>query len=99
MSESRKMTAYAVLGVPPTATTAEITHAYRRKLRAYHPDARSGASDADADERLRLIRAAYDLLGDRRRRANYDRTAAQEDTGPLHARLRYDIRVDDQPPL
>jgi curved DNA-binding protein CbpA len=95
MSESRKMTAYAVLGVPPTATKAEITHAYRRKLRAYHPDVRSGASDSGADERLRQIRAAYDLLRDRRRRADYDRAAnaAHKDNGPLYARLRYDVRL------
>ena len=29
---------YLVLGVSPTATQAEITHAYRDRLRAHHPD-------------------------------------------------------------
>ena len=31
---------YLVLGVSPTATAAEITHAYRTRLRAHHPDTR-----------------------------------------------------------
>ena len=31
---------YLVLGVSPTATQAEITHAYRTRLRAHHPDTR-----------------------------------------------------------
>ena len=31
---------YLVLGVLPTATQAEITHAYRTRLRAHHPDTR-----------------------------------------------------------
>jgi curved DNA-binding protein CbpA len=29
---------YLVLGVAPTATQAEITHAYRTHLRAHHPE-------------------------------------------------------------
>jgi len=31
---------YLVLGVSPTATQAQITHAYRTRLRAHHPDTR-----------------------------------------------------------
>jgi curved DNA-binding protein CbpA len=64
---------YAVLGVSQTATQAEITRAYRRHLRDYHPDRRAGDSDSGADERLREILAAYALLRDPRRRAAYDR--------------------------
>ena len=32
---------YAVLGLPPTATLDEITRAYRRQVRALHPDTRT----------------------------------------------------------
>jgi hypothetical protein len=35
---------YLVLGVSPTATQAEITHAYRDRLRAHHPDTRHAPS-------------------------------------------------------
>jgi curved DNA-binding protein CbpA len=63
---------YAVLGVRPTATPAEITHAFRAKLRTLHPDTRSAAV---GDGELRQVLAAYGLLRDPNRRADYDRTA------------------------
>jgi curved DNA-binding protein CbpA len=68
--------AYAVLGVPATASQDQITHAYRRKLRAFHPDTRGASTPPDpaADEQLRQIMAAYAVLRDRARRA-FDRTA------------------------
>jgi curved DNA-binding protein CbpA len=61
---------YAVLGVAATASQDQITHAYRRKLRAFHPDTRGGSTPADpaADEQLRRIMAAYAVLRDRARR-------------------------------
>jgi curved DNA-binding protein CbpA len=66
---------YAVLDVPATASQDQITHAYRRKLRSFHPDTRgaSGENDPAADEELRRIMAAYALLRDRARRASFDR--------------------------
>ena len=63
---------YAVLGVTPTATPAEITHAFRAKLRTLHPDTRSAAI---GDGQLRQVLAAHGLLRDPNRRADYDRTA------------------------
>jgi curved DNA-binding protein CbpA len=67
---------YAVLGVATTASQDEITHAYRRKLRALHPDIRgSTPADPAADEQLRRIMAAYAVLRDSARRAAFDRTA------------------------
>jgi curved DNA-binding protein CbpA len=63
---------YAVLGVTPTATPAEITHAFRAKLRSLHPDTRSAAV---GDAELRDVLAAYGQLRDPDRRAEYDRAA------------------------
>lgn len=60
-------THYEVLGVPPTATGEEVRHAYRRLVKASHPDA---AGDPD---RFRTITVAYDVLSDATRRAAYDR--------------------------
>ena len=66
---------YAALEVPATASQDQITHAYRRKLRAFHPDTREAAAAAPlADEQLRRIMAAYAILRDQTRRAAYDRT-------------------------
>lgn len=68
---------YNTLGVTRTATTGEITHAYRTQLRANHPDTRPtrpADPDPGADDRLRHIIAAYALLRDADRRAAYDHT-------------------------
>jgi molecular chaperone DnaJ len=61
---------YAVLGVPQTATAAEIKKAYRKLARTYHPDANKG--DSAAEERFKDISAAYDVLSDDERRKEYD---------------------------
>ncbi len=67
---------YTVLGVPRSATPAEITHAYRQKLRAQHPDTRGPQEGAaPGDEQLQRLLAAYAILRDSARRAAFDRTA------------------------
>lgn len=52
---------YTVLGVTPSATPAQISHAFRTKVRALHPDtgpARSQLPD-DADAQLQRLLLAY----------------------------------------
>jgi len=91
---------YTVLGVSPTATQAEITHAYRRHLRDHHPDTRHKAPNSGADERLRQILAAYALLRDPHRRAEYDRAhPAHKDTGPVRITVTRIDSTHEQPPL
>ena len=75
---------YLVLGVSPTATPAEITHAYRDRLRAHHPDTRHPPASKTADDDLRQVVAAYALLRDPARRADYDRATAHTATPPPH---------------
>ncbi|SEQ67324.1 DnaJ domain-containing protein [Mycobacterium sp. 88mf] len=64
---------YRVLGVSPAATQDEITHAYRIRLRAHHPDTRQTLSGHIADEHLQQLLTAYAQLRDPARRAEYDR--------------------------
>ena len=73
---------YLVLGVSPTATQAEITHAYRTRLRAHHPDTRPTPPPQTADEHLRQLLAAYALLRDPTRRAAYDHATTPATTPP-----------------
>ena len=58
---------YKVLGVADSATEKEVTRAYRKLAKQYHPDANPGA-----EERFKEISAAYDVLGDAAKRKEYD---------------------------
>jgi curved DNA-binding protein CbpA len=69
---------YAILGVAPLATQAEISHAYRVLLRRHHPDTRAPADDSQgavSDATLQQVLAAYAVLHDPAMRAEYDRQA------------------------
>ena len=70
---------YAVLGVPKNASQAEIKKAYRKLAQANHPDATSG--DKAAEERFKDASAAYDVLGDEKKRAEYDRVREMAGAG------------------
>ncbi len=61
---------YAALGVARNASQKDVTKAYRRLARQYHPDA--NPNNAAAEERFKEISAAYDVLGDEARRREYD---------------------------
>lgn len=53
--------ALAVLGLPVTASPAEVTGAYRRLAKLSHPDA-TGRTDGDAGESFAAITEAYQSL-------------------------------------
>ncbi|MCU1501840.1 MAG: chaperone protein DnaJ [Ilumatobacteraceae bacterium] len=61
---------YKVLGVAPEATPKEITKAYRKLARDSHPDTHPG--DDASEDRFKEVSAAYDVLGDDAKRAEYD---------------------------
>ncbi|MET8814359.1 molecular chaperone DnaJ [Streptomyces sp. NPDC004549] len=65
---------YKVLGVPKDATEAEIKKAYRKLARENHPDANKG--NARAEERFKEISEANDVLGDPKKRKEYDEARA-----------------------
>lgn len=58
---------YAELGVTPGSDATEIRAAYLRLMREHHPDRQGSA------ERAARLNAAYEVLGDPRRRAAHDR--------------------------
>lgn len=70
---------YATLRVRPGASRAEIERSYRRLARIYHPDLlRDATPEARqrAETMLKRINVAYSVIGDPRRRREYDRERA-----------------------
>jgi len=64
---------YAILGVPKTATQAEIKKAYRKLARELHPDTNK---DADAEKRFKEANEAQAVLTDPEKRKQYDELGA-----------------------
>jgi len=62
---------YATLGVPRTATQAEIKKAYRKLARESHPDRHPG--DTTAERRFKDVNEAHAVLSDPAKREKYDR--------------------------
>ena len=65
---------YAVLGVPRTASQAEIKKAFRKLARQHHPDAKPG--DTAAERRFKEVNEANEVLGDPDKRKQYDELGA-----------------------
>ncbi|KAH1083632.1 hypothetical protein J1N35_023393 [Gossypium stocksii] len=53
--------AYAVLGVDPNCSAAELKAAFRAKVKQYHPDVNK---DGDSDTMIRRVIQAYEMLSD-----------------------------------
>ncbi|HXN61188.1 MAG TPA: molecular chaperone DnaJ [Acidimicrobiales bacterium] len=81
---------YKVLGVVPTASDKEITRAYRKLAKEYHPDANPGS-----EERFKEISAAYDVLGDADKRKEYDEVRAHGPVGGFGAPGGGTFRMED----
>jgi curved DNA-binding protein CbpA len=78
---------YAVLGVRPEATAAEISHAYRNLVRRHHPDSRTDEPAAPGTSGdLEQVLAAYAVLRDPDRRADYDRRRMRQAPTPRRTR-------------
>lgn len=61
---------YDILGIKRGASQEEIKRAYRRLARKYHPDLNPG--DKSAEQKFKEINEAYEVLGDPKKRAEYD---------------------------
>jgi DnaJ-class molecular chaperone len=62
---------YDILGVPRSASEAEIKKAYRKLAKSYHPD--RNANDPKAKDKFAEASAAYEVIGDAGKRAQFDR--------------------------
>ena len=62
---------YETLGVTKKASEAEIKKAFRTLAKKHHPD--THANDPKAVKKFQEISAAYEILGDKEKRAQFDR--------------------------
>lgn len=70
---------YESLGISKSASVDEIKLAYRKLAKKYHPDL--NPNDKVAEEKMKEINAAYEILSDEKKRANYDRFGSAEGMG------------------
>jgi len=61
---------YEVLGVATHASEAELKKAFKRLAMKFHPD--RNPDDAEAEEKFKEAKEAYDVLSDDQKRAAYD---------------------------
>lgn len=85
----RRVEHYEELGVPPSASTAEIRSSYLALARRYHPDRLVGSTPLEREQaagRMARINAAWSVLSDQGRRARYDQL--WRDATPSGAHVR-----------
>src|SRR2546426_7959684 len=70
---------YETLGVPRTASDAEIKKAFRKLAREHHPDV--AKNKKQAEEKFKEINEAYEVLGDPVKRKKYDDLGANWNAG------------------
>jgi DnaJ-class molecular chaperone len=73
---------YSTLGVARGASDADIKKAYRKLAKELHPD--TNPNNPKAAARFAGVTAAYDLLGDKDKRARFDRGEIDGDGNPAN---------------
>ena len=71
---------YEILGVPKGASEDEIKRAYRKLAHQYHPDKNNGS-----EKKFKEINEAYQVLGNQKKREQYDRFGRTFDFGGFSA--------------
>ena len=61
---------YEVLGLGKDASSDDVKKAYRKLARQYHPDVNK---EANAEDKFKEVKEAYDVLSDEGKRSTYDR--------------------------
>jgi DnaJ-class molecular chaperone len=72
---------YEVLGLAKTASAGEIKTAYRRLAKKFHPDQ---SKEPRAKDKFAEINSAYEIVGDEKKRAEFDRGEIDSEGKPRH---------------
>jgi curved DNA-binding protein CbpA len=87
MGQTNENDPYSILGVPPTASTADIRQAYSEAALQCHPDSRHGKNDHDrinCHEQFTKLSSAYELLSNPQQRQLYDQTHSLDAAAMAH---------------
>lgn len=82
---------YRELGVAPDASYTDVRQAWREAAKRWHPDINRGP---DAEETMKRINEAWNVLSDARRRSEYDLTYQQQQSGTGQVGYRRESDVD-----
>jgi DnaJ domain/MORN repeat len=94
---------YAVLGVLPSIEPAALRAVYLALLKKYHPDVYKGTKE-EALRRTKEFNEAYDVLGDEKKRKDYERVRTKptyqsgiyKDGQPGNAAHQHEAKAPDQ---
>ena len=90
---------YRTLDVAPAATQADLRAAYLKLARANHPDLFEGPERSRAERRMQEINEAWNVLGVKHKRQEYDATrpttATGSSTGPRRGNAHFRAFDDD----
>jgi DnaJ-class molecular chaperone len=73
---------YEVLGVARSASAGEVKKAFRRLAKKHHPD--QNKNDPKAQAKFAEVNTAYEILGDEKKRAEFDRGEIDAEGKPRH---------------
>jgi len=73
---------YQILGVAKDASAADIKKAFRKLAKKYHPD--QNPDDPKAQEHFSEANSAYEIVGDEKKRAQFDRGEIDAEGKPRH---------------
>jgi len=71
---------YTILGIERNASQSDIKLAYRKLAKKYHPD--SNVGDAQAEAKFSQVTQAYEVLGDKAKRAQFDNGEIDDEGKP-----------------
>lgn len=94
MGQENEKDPYSILGVPPTASTADIRHAYQEAALQCHPDKRHGKNDHDriqCHEQFTKLNSAYELLSNPQQRLLYDQTHSLDAAAMAHPPFHHSL--------
>ena len=83
---------YSILGVNKNAEKEVIIAAYRAMAKKYHPDV-WGGSESEANDKIRKLNEAFELLSDDQKREAYDHSLKNKEQAKNNKNEGYSNKI------